>query len=171
MSTSLTAFKSRTYRELYEGLEEIFDSQPFMTSFTLIDKPDWIETGAFGDRKGNKIRVYFHKWGRSFYELDFTFNGNTFKESETSYSFLEFSELLRTVAEVTSQFLEEYKPRGVRIRGEDDYLKSYKNTKVEGQKSRIYRGFISRVVDLDNKYSVSYNDKSGVLDLMRISEK
>lgn len=169
MSRSLTAFSNVKRYELYEGLEEIFDSEPFKTSFTFKDTSTWIETERFIDPNGNMVRVYFHKLGRNFFELDFTFNGETYKDSGTSYSFKEYSVLLTTIAAVVTQFLEEYKPDAVEFLGADSYSKIEKDPKMKGQKDRIYDGFLSRVKDPGRMYYTGKNTSTGQLTLVRRS--
>lgn len=170
MGRSLTAFSNIVKQELKESkLNEIFDSKPFKTSFVLKDTPDWVETEKFQDRKGNTIKVYFHKLGRDFYEVDFSFNEYTEKDPGTTLSFIEYSELLATVAAAITQFLKEYEPKAVDIDGADEKMKIFNKPEAENQKNRIYLAFVSGIKDENRYYYISRGAKSGTLALVRRS--
>lgn len=170
MSTRLKAFRFRTYTNLYESLSEIFDSEPLMRIFTFTSHPEDIKTVStkFKDEKGNSIDVQFVHWDKGIYTLDFSVNGDSFENPEIECTVREYAILLNTVAAAVSQFLEEFNPKGLHISGADSLNKIEKNSKSEGQKTRIYHAFTSQILDTNGRYAVDRDNKTGELSLVRI---
>ena len=132
MGASLKSYKNY----IKEVLTEIFDSQPLKTSFEFNDYGDNISTEDFDDDQENRIRVIFHKMKHGYYELDFTVNYSSFTNTDLEYSIKEYSVLLNTVAQAVNQFLNEYKPFGLKMSGTENEAKIFKNIKFIGQKNR-----------------------------------
>jgi len=151
---------------IYDTLDEIFDTKPFKTEFSFSkDNTGSVEVAPFRDLKYNEIAIFFYHEGNDLYTLDFTVNQSSFKATNTKYTLVDYSTLLSTVAQVTSQFLEKYSPLGLRITGTNVWNKIKYNSQAEGQKNRIYTFFLSQVDD-KGEYMV---DKSvqGTIALMR----
>jgi len=146
MGASLKSYKNY----IKEVLTEIFDSQPLKTSFEFNDYGDNISTEDFDDNQENRIRVIFHKMKHGYYELDFTVNYSSFTNTDLEYSIKEYSVLLNTVAQAVNQFLNEYKPFGLKMSGTENEAKIFKNIKFIGQKNRLYNYFISKLDDRED---------------------
>jgi hypothetical protein len=154
---------------LEEDLKELFDSQPFKTSFKI--EPGYTaeyETQPFQDEQGNQIVVGFISDGPGVFEIDFQINGNSFKDINVNYTITEYSKLLATVAQAVSQFIEEYKPYGILLTGVDDFSKIQKKPSTEGQKDRVYDYFISKMKEHPNYKVGRYPNGIG---LQRMNKK
>lgn len=149
MGQSFKTYKDRIL--LSEMLDEIFDSKPFKDnfSFSLNNFKD-VVVSPFQDTQGNEIKIIFYNEGNNLYDLDFMVNNTSFKDWDVNYTLKEYTKLLSTVANATSQFLNEYEPTGLKIRGVDDYRKIQNKEKASGQKTRIYDYFISQIDDQGN---------------------
>ena len=160
MGQSLKTYKDRIL--LSEVLSELFDSSPFKNDFNfgLNNFKDVVVT-PFQDPQGNEIKIIYYNEGNSLYELDFMVNNTSFKDWEVTYTLGEYTKLLTTVASATSQFLDQYKPTGLLIKGVDDFRKIQKKEKAEGQKTRIYDYLISQIED-KGKYMVDKSVKDGI---------
>ncbi|MDB4232162.1 hypothetical protein N9795_00500 [Candidatus Pelagibacter sp.] len=159
----------KTYRDrilLSEMLDEIFDSEPFKNNFNfgLNNYKDVVIT-PFQDPQDNEIKIIFYNEGNGLYEIDFMVNNTSFKDLDVNYTLKDYTKLLSTVASATSQFLEKYKPLGLKIKGADDYRKIQNKEKAQGQKTRIYDYFISQIED-KGKYMVDKSNPEGIA-LMR----
>jgi hypothetical protein len=159
----------KTYRDrilLSEMLDEIFDSEPFKNNFNfdLNNYKDVVIT-PFQDPQDNEIKIIFYNEGNGLYEIDFMVNNTSFKDLDVNYTLKDYTKLLSTVASATSQFLDKYEPKGLKIKGADDYRKIQNNEKAQGQKTRIYDYFISQIED-KGKYMVDKSNPEGIA-LMR----
>ena len=138
MGVTLGIYKKRIKRTIKEILEqdpnlnEIFDSSPFKTEFNFKENVDEIYD-EFLDPQQNKIKIFFYKGPHNTYMLDFTVNGHSGKAIDVEYSLKDYTSLLGNIAKATSQFLDKYKPKALKIDGEDTFEKEYKGKK--GQKS------------------------------------
>lgn len=164
MGQSFKTYKDRIL--LSEMLDEIFDSEPFKNNFnfSLNDYKDVVVT-PFQDPQDNEIKIIYYNEGNGLYELDFMVNGTSFKDRDVNYTLIEYTRLLSTIDNATSQFLDQYKPIGLKIKGADDYRKVQDKEKAQGQKTRIYDYFISQIEDKD-KYMVDKSNPEGIA-LMR----
>ena len=166
MGVSLSTYKKQALERLVkEAVNEIFDSAPFRTSFSIKKSEEGYSTDSFEDPAGNTIRVIFHSVSPEYYELDFTFNGNSFGKLETRYSLKQYSELLNTVAAATSQFLDEVKPKGLKFEGVEAFEKIYLGPEKEGQKNRVYDQFITQLKK-DGSYAID-RQRDGMFNLIR----
>ena len=148
---------------LEEDLKEIFDSKPFRTSFKIgRGQTAEYETQPFNDDQGNQIIVGFISAGSDVYEVDFQVNGNSFKDINVTYSIVEYSKLLGTVAQDVSQFIKEYKPYGIVIRGVDSFSKVLKRPSTEGQEDRVYDYFIVKMEEHPDYKVGRYSDGIGL---------
>jgi len=106
MGQSFKTYKDRIL--LSEMLDEIFDSEPFKNQFELSGElgKDVI-VNEFKDLKGNIIDIYFNCINTKsyLYELDFMVNKSSFDNPNLEYSVKDYTQLLSTIAEATSQFL------------------------------------------------------------------
>lgn len=144
-------------------LQEIFDSKPFRTSFTI--EPGFeatYQTEVFKDPQGNNIEIFFIESGEDVFEIDFQVNRNSFKAANVTYSLKDYTSLLSTVAASISQFLYKYQPYGVVFRGADDFESVSKNPNKKGQKDRIYDFFITQLNDNENYKIGRYPDGIGL---------
>lgn len=160
MGQSFSTYKNRVL--LLEVLSELFDSAPFKTSFNF--QPSHygtLEVPPFLDPDGNIIHIVFHETGEALYEVEFTVNGDSFRDESAKYTLKHYSELLSTVALALSKFLEKEQPQGLLIKGADSFEKVSKNSKKIGQKDRLYLYFISQIDDL-GKYMVDKNHPEGI---------
>lgn len=161
----------KTYRDrilLSEMLGEIFDSKPFQNQFKFSGELGKnIMVNEFYDPKGNIIDIYFNciNSKSNLYELDFMVNKSSFDNPNLEYSIKDYTQLLSTVAEATTQFLKSYSPTGLLIKGNNIFRKIDKNPSAEGQKDRIYNFFISQIED-KGKYMVDKSHPEGIA-LMR----
>ena len=168
MGVALDIYKRKIKRILKEilnqnlDLVEIFDSPPFKTNFEFEEDPEEIFT-KFEDLKNNKIRVIFHKMNNNVYMLDFTVNGTSYKDSKVNYSLKDYTTLLATVAQATSQFIDKYEPNALRIDGADSFEKELIGKK--GQKINIYDYFINNMKHKSD-YSIQYKT-NGNFDLIK----
>jgi hypothetical protein len=165
MAGKLNTVKSMLLVSLLKeiALDEIFDSKPFKTSFTI--GPGFeahYEVESFKDPQGNTIDIYFIESGDDTYELDFQLNGNSFKASDVEYTLKEYTSLLSTIALAVTHFLEKYQPYGVVFRGADDFELVSKNPNKRGQKDRIYDFFITQLGDNRNYKIGRYPDGIGL---------
>lgn len=150
MGASLKSYKNYIKGIIQEVLTEIFDSPPLKTTFKFTDDGNSIYTEDFNDDQGNIIRVYFHKMKHDYYELDFTLNGNSFSNPDINYNIKEYSILLNTIAQAVNQFLNRYKPFGLKMSGTENESKIFRNPKFKGQKNRLYNYFISKLDDRED---------------------
>ena len=159
----------KTYRDrilLSEVLSELFDSKPFKIAFNFKDEENGdVKVESFKDPLDNKIDIIFYNIKNNLYELDFSVNMDSFSNFNLKYSLKDYSLLLSTVAQAVSQFLEKYKPTGLKIEGEDSFEKIIKNPDKEGQKNSIYKFFISQIEDKGD-YMIDKNIPNGIA-LMR----
>jgi len=147
-------------------LGEIFDSEPFRSNFNFnLNNHKDIVVAPFQDSQDNKIRIIYYNEGNGLYEIDFMVNNTSFKDYEVSYTLKNYTKLLSTVASATSQFLDKYEPKGLKMQGSDDYRKIQNKEKAQGQKTRIYDYFISQIED-KGKYMVDKSIPGGIA-LMR----
>jgi hypothetical protein len=146
MGISLQTYKTQALKRLItETLYEVLDSEAFKTSFNLTLSDEGYTTEIFEDGEGNLIRVIFHSLGKEMYELDFTLNGSSFSNPDINYTIKQYSSLLYTVANAVSQFLQEIKPKGLKIDGEDSFAKILKRINPKSQKNLIYDYFLSKI--------------------------
>jgi hypothetical protein len=170
MGMTLEVYKRRIKRIIQEVLEqnpnliEIFDSPPFKTNFEFKEDIDSIYTDVFLDPQQNKIKIYFHKLNNQVYLLDFTVNGQSGKAHGLNYSLKQYTTLLSTVGKALSQFLIKYKPKAIKIEGEDSTDKLNKGK--EGQKINIYDSFINKI-DHNPDYLVGDRKPDGSFSLVR----
>ena len=150
--------------EINPELTEIFDSSPFKTDFKFNEDLDSIYTDTFLDPQGNKIKIYFHKYNNQVYLLDFTVNGHSGKSPGINYSLKQYTVLLSTIGKSINQFIKEYKPKAIKIEGEDSSEKINKGK--EGQKINIYDYFIS-TIDITPDYLVGDRKPDGSFSLVR----
>lgn len=164
MGQSFKTYKDRIL--LSEMLDEIFDSEPFKNNFNfgLNNYKDVVIT-PFQDPQDNEIKIIFYNEGNGLYEIDFMVNNTSFKDLDVNYTLKDYTKLLSTVASATSQFLDKYEPKGLKIKGADDYRKIQNKEKAQGQKTRIYDYFISQIED-KGKYMVDKSSPEGIA-LMR----
>jgi hypothetical protein len=164
MGQSFKTYKDRIL--LSEMLDEIFDSESFKNNFNfgLNNYKDVVVT-PFPDPQDNEIKIIYYNEGNGLYEIDFMVNNTSFKDLDVNYTLKDYTKLLSTVANATSQFLDKYEPKGLKIKGVDDYGKVQSKEKAYGQKTRIYDYFISQIEDKD-KYMVDKTDPEGI-SLMR----
>jgi len=166
MGISLSTYKKQALERLIkEAVNEIFDSTPFKLNFDIQKSEEGYSTEVFQDPLSNNIRVIFHSMSPEYYELDFTFNGNSFDSPEVGYSLKQYSELLNTVAAATSQFLEQIKPKGIKFEGVEAFEKVFTKPTKLGQKNRIYDQFISQLKN-DTEYSID-RQRDGSFNLIR----
>lgn len=160
MGQSLISFKKSTL--LTEILKEIFDSKPFKTTFDFQPSEySTIETPRFQDPLGNIIKIYFTEVGENLYEVEFTVNSNSFQSKNLDYSIKDYSRLLSTIAQGVNEFIKQYEPQGILIKGTDIFQKVQKNPKTIGQKDRLYLYFISQIED-QGKYMVDKSNPEGI---------
>jgi len=164
MGLSFKSYKDRI--TLSEIIGELFDSKPFTSTFNfgLNNYKDIVVT-PFQDPQGNEIKIIYYNEGNNLYELDFMVNNTSFKDWDVNYTLIEYTRLLSTIASATSQFLDKYKPVGLKIKGVDDYRKIQNKEKAQGQKTRIYDYLISQIEDKGN-YMVDKSVRDGIA-LMR----
>jgi hypothetical protein len=161
------SFKTYKNQILLEDLfNEIFDTPSFKSNFEFSPSFNGIET-KFGDLDNNKIKIYFYSLDNNLYELDFTVEGTSYQYEKVKYSLKDYTSLLATVAEATSQFLKEYKPLGLKIEGTNIFSKIERDPKFEGQKNRIYKYFINKIEDT-GEYMVDKEQESlNIISLVR----
>ncbi len=170
MGMTLELYKKRIKRIIKEILEqdpslnEIFDSPPFKTNFDFKENIDAIYVDEFLDPQQNKIKIYFHKYGNQVYLLDFTVNGYSGKAPDANYSLKQYTTLLATIGKSINQFIKEYKPKAIKIEGEDSTEKINKGK--EGQKINIYDYFIN-TIDTTPDYLVGDRKPDGSFSLVR----
>lgn len=151
---------------LLEVIEEVFTSQPFRTVFHFSGKlGEDVAVSDFKDPNGNNIDIYFYHDGNSIYSLDFSVNGDSYRAKDNNYSVRDYTTLLSTVAEATSQFLQKFHPLGLQIKGTNVVSKLISRPSTEGQKDRIYNFFVAQIEDKGN-YMVDKSVKDGIA-LMR----
>ena len=151
---------------LLEIVDEVFDSNSFKSEFIFTGNlGDDIDVNSFQDPKDNVISIYFYHDGSSVYTLDYSINGDSYQAKGVEYTLKDYTQLLATIAEVVSQFLQKYNPVGLQIRGTDITGKVVGRASAEGQKDRIYRFFISQIED-KGEYMVDKSVKDGIA-LMR----
>lgn len=187
MGVTLEVYKKRIKRIIKEILEqnpnlnEIFDSPPFKTNFDFKENIDAFYTDEFLDPQQNKIKIYFYKYNNQVYLLDFTINGhkrqglyafiitlNAYKPCgkapNINYSLKQYTALLSTVGKAMDQFIKDYKPKAIKIEGEDSSEKI--NRGKEGQKINIYDYFIN-TIDVTPDYLVGDRKPDGSFSLIR----
>ena len=164
MGQSFKSYKDRI--TLSEIIGELFDSKPFTSTFnfSLNNYKDIVVT-PFQDPQDNEIKIIYYNDGNGLYEIDFMVNNTSFKDLDVNYTLKDYTKLLSTVANATSQFLDKYEPTGLKIKGVDDYRKIQDKEKAQGQKTRIYDYLISQIEDKGN-YMVDKSVKDGIA-LMR----
>ena len=166
MGQSFKTYKVRIL--LSEMLDEIFDSEPFKNQFEFSGElgKDVI-VNEFKDLTGNIIDIYFNCINTKsyLYELDFMVNKSSFDNPNLEYSVKDYTQLLSTIAEATSQFLGLYSPIGLLIKGNNILRKIDKNPSTKDQKDRIYSFFMSQIED-KGKYMVDKSNPEGIA-LMR----
>lgn len=173
MGITLEIYKKKIKRIIREILDqnpeltEIFDSLPFKTDFKFNDDIDNIYTDTFLDPQENKIKIYFHKYNNQVYLLDFTVNGHSGKAPGINYSLKQYTALLSTIGKSINQFIREYKPKAIKIEGEDSSEKI--NRGKEGQKINIYDYFIN-TIDITPDYLVGDRKPDGSFSLIRKSK-
>lgn len=170
MGITLEIYKKKIKRIIKEILDqnpeltEIFDSLPFKTNFEFEEDTDSIHTDAFLDPQGNKIKIYFYKSNNQVYLLDFTINNHSGKAPNVNYSLKQYTVLLSTIGKAINQFIREYKPKALKIEGEDSSEKINKGK--EGQKINIYNYFIN-TIDVMPDYLVGDRKPDGSFSLIR----
>jgi hypothetical protein len=170
MGITLSTYKVQARKRLMESsLWEIFDSPPFRSNFVFKQSAEGYSTEPFEDGLGNTIRVIFHSIAPNIYELDFTFNGDSYANPEVDYTNKEYSMLLNTVAKATSQFLLEFQPRAFKFDGADAFEKILSKPQAQGQKNRIYDLFISQLKN-DTGYSLD-RKADGAFNLIKKTNK
>ena len=164
MGQSFKSYKDRIL--ISEILGELFDSKPFISTFnfSLNNYKDIVVT-PFQDPQDSEIKIIYYNEGNDLYELDFMTNGTSFKDRDVNYTLGDYTKLLSTIASATSQFLDKYKPVGLKIKGVDDYRKIQDKEKAQGQKTRIYDYLISQIEDKGD-YMVDKSPRDGIA-LMR----
>lgn len=151
---------------LLELVDEIFDSNSFRSEFTFAGNlGDDIDINSFQDPKDNVVSIYFYHDGNNIYTLDYSINGDSYQAKGVGYTLKDYTQLLATIAEAVSQFLQKYHPVGLQIKGTDIVGKVISRASTEGQKDRIYKFFISQIEDKGN-YMVDKSVKDGIA-LMR----
>jgi hypothetical protein len=167
MGLSFKTYKRQLAEQvsIYDTLHEIFDAKPFKTTFMFLEDDDEVYVPRFNDPKGNAINIHFYHEGNNLYALDFMVNDDSYKSNTTEYTLLDYTTLLSTIAQATSQFLQKYNPVGLILTGTNVYGKIAKKPQAQGQKDRIYRYFITQIEDQGN-YTVDKSVKDGIA-LMR----
>lgn len=166
MGITLSTYKVQARKRLVESsLAELFDSPSFHSNFIIQKSTEGYATQSFKDTSGNAIRVIFHSIASNVYELDFTFNGDSFSNPTIDYTNKEYSQLLNTIAEATSQFLAEVQPRALKFDGADAFNKVLSNPKAQGQKNRIYDQFVSQLKN-DTGYAID-RQPEGAFNLIK----
>lgn len=170
MGVTLEVYKKRIKRIIKEILEqnpnlnEIFDSPPFKTNFDFKENIDAFYIDEFLDPQQNKIKIYFHKYNNQVYLLDFTINGHSGKAPNINYSLKQYTALLSTIGKAMDQFIKDYKPKAIKIEGEDSSEKI--NRGKEGQKINIYDYFVN-TIDVTPDYLVGDRKPDGSFSLIR----
>lgn len=144
-------------------LNEIFNSPAFKTEFDFVKNSAGEVSTQFEDPKNNNVKIYFHQIVKDLYEIDFTINGNSYKADNIEYGIKDYTSLIATVAKATSQFLKEFKPKGVKVDGQDALDKIIKTG--GNQKNNIYNYFIHSM-DEDENYGINYKE-NGNFELVR----
>jgi hypothetical protein len=156
---------------LLEVLSEVFDSTPFQSDFTFVGQlGEDIDVSTFKDPKDNNVDIHFYHDGNTVYTVDYSINGDSYQAQGIYYTLKDYTQLLATVAEAVSQFLREYSPLGLQIRGTDITAKVIGRASAEGQKDRIYRFFISQIEDQGN-YMVDKSVKDGIALIRKYKQK
>lgn len=151
---------------LLELVDEVFDSNSFKSEFTFTGNlGDDIDVNSFQDPKDNIVSIYFYHDGNSVYTLDYCINGDSYQAKGVEYTLKDYAQLLATVAEAVSQFLQKYNPVGLQIKGTDIVGKVIDRPSAKNQKDRIYKFFISQIEDQGN-YMVDKSVRDGIA-LMR----
>ena len=151
---------------LLEVVDEVFDSNSFRSEFTFAGNlGDDVDVNSFQDPKGNVVSIYFYHDGNSIYTLDYSINGDSYQAKGVEYTLRDYTQLLATIAEVVSQFLQKYNPVGLQIKGTDIVGKVINRPSAKNQKDRIYKFFISQIEDQGN-YMVDKSVRDGIA-LMR----
>jgi hypothetical protein len=151
---------------LLELVDEVFDSKSFRSEFTFAGNlGDDIDVNSFQDPKDNVVSIYFYHDGNNVYTLDYSINGDSYQAKGVEYTLKDYAQLLATIAEVVSQFLQKYNPVGLQIKGTDIVGKVINRPSAKNQKDRIYKFFISQIEDKEN-YMVDKSVKDGIA-LMR----
>ena len=163
MGQSFKTYKDRIL--LSEILSELFDSKSFRNQFEFEEMGKDVYISKFEDPKGNVIHVSFHNLKNNLYELEFLVNRTAFENPNLEYSIKDYTQLLSTIAEATTQFLKLYSPKGLLIKGSNVFRKMEKSPSAEGQKDRIYSFFISQIDDKGD-YMVDKSNPKGIA-LMR----
>jgi hypothetical protein len=169
MGVSLNIYKNKIRNIILEvvknnsRLNELFESPPFKSNFDFNEDSTTIYVNPFQDIQGNSIKIYFHKLGKDIFELDFTVNGSSFSNSDVNYSIKEYTSLLSTIAKCWDLFIEQYKPKGLRIEGNSSIEKQLKGK--ENQKNEIYGYFINKIKPNPN-YSILH-DELGNFEIIR----
>ncbi len=149
--------KEEIQKQLF--LQEIFDSSPFKTKFKFIGNGYEIKCETFKDNQNNTIQIIFHKMGENLFEVDFTVNGNSYENSDITYSLKDYTSLISTVFKCIEQFIKEYSPKGLHIEGEDSLTKQ--DIGKKGQKNTIYK-YALQNVDIPPNYILLTNESGGV---------
>jgi hypothetical protein len=166
MGTSIGVQKHRIKRLINEvlGLNELFETPPFKTSFDFVEDGGSIESRPFNDPKNNIVKVYFHNLGNDSFEVDFTLNGSSYSNSNITYPIPEYTTLVKTVYACINQFLVDYTPNAIKVEGADTFEKIAKGKK--GQKNSIYRYSID-FLDPNNNYYINTNYDNGDFELIK----
>lgn len=175
MGQSFKVFKRLLKEELtpnlLEVLAEVFDSAPFKSDFTFIGElGDDIAVSSFKDPKNNTVDIHFYHDGNTVYTLDFSINRDSYQAKDTQYTLKDYTQLLATVAEATSQFLQKYSPIGLQLIGTNIVSKITRRISAAGQKDRIYKFFISQIEDTGN-YMVDKSAKDGIALVKKFTQK
>ena len=149
-------------------LQEIFNSNPFRTSFDIHPGTEaTYETESFKDLQGNLVDIHFLESGKNSFELDFQVNKNSFKAANVTYTLKDYAALLSTVAAAVTQFLREHKPYGITFKGVDDFESVKSKPNKQGQKDRIYNYFITQLGNNPDYIVGRYPDGIGLQRIMR----
>jgi hypothetical protein len=162
MGVSFNTFKNNKIQEMIrEQLYEIFNTSAMSVNLEpKSDSQGGFKTSPFKDLQGNDITIVYYYVDNDVYELDFSINGNSFYNTEISYSLQEYAKLLATVAQSVDIFLDEIQPLGLIIDRADSPRLAAKNPQKIGQKNRIYSYFISTMKDRED-YKLEKTRHSG----------
>jgi hypothetical protein len=147
---------------LLELVDELFNSNSFKSEFVFAGNlGDDINVNSFQDPKDNVVSIHFYHDGNSVYTLDYSINGDSYQAKGVEYTLKDYTQLLVTIAEVVSQFLQKYNPVGLQIKGTDIVRKVINRPSAKNQKDRIYKFFISQIEDQGN-YMVDKSVRDGI---------
>lgn len=147
---------------LLELVDELFNSNSFKSEFVFAGNlGDDINVNSFQDPKDNVVSIHFYHDGNSVYTLDYSINGDSYQAKGVEYTLKDYTQLLVTIAEVVSQFLQKYNPVGLQIKGTDIVGKVINRPSAKNQKDRIYKFFISQIEDQGN-YMVDKSVRDGI---------